>query len=182
MIRNPRSKKVLVQTPTTALPDKFQLVTAEVTQGIGCIGPRLRWALARATQRGVIGPNERDELEKLFATLESRMQEVSRRERRAVGVRLEQSYQHEIEPGILQEIVRKFDRTPFLPDLTIRRRLRESENELVEFVDAAVEGVKRLRYAGYLTERQHDSYRRVLLLLPTLRAELVDLLAQHGEG
>lgn len=153
------------------------------------VGPRLKAfarelvpALKILQQRGIIGAKEVQDIVKNLVSVQKAARELGTREQRVFRDRLREDFGNEIEAKILESVSLSPDAIRFVPAFTLRKRLRAQENDVLDIVDTQVEALKRLRYSGYIDEKEYNAKRAMLESLPKLRTELLELLERHGDA
>lgn len=177
MRTNPRNARLL-HTPT--LPRKHQFYSAFLVKLCAMLLHELNRVLYYLVRSGVVGKEEREKIGKDALDLSKRIFDIHQRERLAFSQRIDTDLGDELEEAVLTEIKANPDKARFVETPRLRQRLRSCTWNLIDFVETAVESLKRLRYSGYLTEPQYDRARRTVESLPELRVELLDLLEKHG--
>lgn len=178
-MRTNRANRKLLHTPT--LPRKHQFYSAFLVKVMAMLIHELNRVLYQLVKSGVVGKDERREIGKDALNLSKRILDIHQRERIAFSQRIDIDLGDELDEGVITEIKADPDKARFVGTPRLRQRLRSCTWNLIDFVETAVESLKRLRYSGYLTELQYDRARQTVESLPELRVELLDLLEKHGE-
>lgn len=175
------SPKLIQPTYTPALPKRHQMYSSELTTMTAQMFKEAKGALAQLRRIGVLGDDEHAEVSKDLEALVKKVHDLNQRERRAFADRVERDLGDELDEQALTEIKNRPDRTPFVPNVRIRKRLHACSANLLEFVDVTVEAMKRLRYSHYLSEADFIRYRSMVQAMPELRTELLDLMDKAGD-
>lgn len=177
-MRTNRANPKLLYEPT--LPRRHQFYSAFLVKLMGMLLHELNRVLHQLVKTGVIGKDERREIGKDTLDLSKRIFDIHQRERIAFSQRIDTDLGDELEEAVITEIKANPDKARFVETPRLRQRLRSCTWNLIDFVETAVESLKRLRYSGHLTEPQYDRARSMVESLPELRVELLDLLEKHG--
>ncbi len=178
-MRTNRANPRLLYEPT--LPRRHQFYSAFLVKLMAMLVHELNRVLSQLIKSGVVGKDERREIGKDALDLSKRVFDIHQRERIAFGQRIDTDLGNELEEEVLTEIKADPDKARFVGTPRLRQRLRSCTWNLIDFVETAVESLKRLRYSGHLTELQYNRARQMVESLPELRVELLDLLEKHGE-
>jgi len=63
-----------------------------------------------------------------------------------------------------------------LDDISLRVKLKLTEDELLYFVSVTLTSIERLYLTNHLTEKEYKRYKEIVKYLPKLRDELMDLM------
>lgn len=178
-MRYARDDNKLLLSP--ALPKQHRVNTTDLTRHMGQLVRQAQSVLPRLRKKGVIGEAE---AARLFADLVDaahRINDLHKRELLAVTAHLREDLQHEIEAEALEHLAEGVEETRFVPDETIRMRLRSCSRHVLDFTDSMIEGLKRLRYSNVITETRYAEHRQMLESLPALRTETLHLMEKFQD-
>lgn len=181
MRTNIRTPKLIHQKYAPYLPKTHRMSSSIATRMTAQLYNETAKALRDLERRGVVGADEREEVMKELEGLVKKMYDINKREQLVVKDRVEQEFADELEEQSLNEITADPNRTRWVPNFTLRQRLRSCSENVLDFVDTAVEALKRLRYSNYIAEEDYDRYRGMVESLPELRTELIDLMEKAGD-
>jgi len=154
-----------------------RVTSTEVTKQAVEVVRRSRAVLNHLRQIGVLGDEEHRAVLKRLLEVAQSLRDLNSRERIVVASRRARK-----ESISLREGRRYPPRTRLVPNFVLRERLRNSANGVFDFVDTMAEGLKRLRYANYVSDDKYVKYRALVELLPKPRVEILELLEAHGDA
>lgn len=152
-------------------------VSDQVVQLMGRLVVRSRRLLKYLEANGLIGQDERDAVLKDLLKVSNKIQDLNRRERIAGQNKLRETTKGSDARRLVESPNPDLVRT--IPDAVLRRRLRSGAYDLLDFVDTMVEALKRLRYNDYIDDRDYVRYRRLVEILPRLRADVLRLMERY---
>lgn len=167
---------------TQALPKNYHMFTSRIEPRLQALSTEIVPAIKSLQKRGILGGKEAQDIVKHLASVQRAAKDLSARERRAFGAQLRKEFSSEIEGAILESISINPDAIRFVPSFTLRHRLRQQANEVLDFVDTSIEALKRLRYNGYIKEDDYVRDRRMLEYLPKFRSDLLAQLERYGDA